>query len=175
MDWALHRRGNDLGTFLRPHLGHFSLVPIAIYRVLFASAGLTHFAVYRVMVIAALFVSPLITLYNYWRYSAPTPSEQIGLVIGSFALAIPLNVLVERRFRRSQTTERSSDIAFLSINAAAAICMVAIAMSAKLDDGWPWRLRPASSNPGIMAALPAGCESISQLPCQHEEKADAKV
>lgn len=50
--WVLGRRGNDLGTFLRPHNSHLSLVPILIYRLLFATAGLNHFAPYRAMVIA---------------------------------------------------------------------------------------------------------------------------
>jgi hypothetical protein len=51
--WVLGRRGNDAGTFLRPHNGHLSLVPIAIYRVLFATAGLEHYGPYRALVIGA--------------------------------------------------------------------------------------------------------------------------
>lgn len=100
---------------------------------------------------------PLITFYNYWRFTSPTPFEQVGLVIGSFALAIPLNVFVEKRFRRARTPYRSADAVFLSINAAAVIIMVAIAMSAKLDDGWPWRLRPASPDPSVLAKPSDGC------------------
>src|SRR6186997_1258495 len=46
-EWVLGRRGDDVGTFLRPHNGHLSLVPIAIYRVLFATAGLEHYGPYR--------------------------------------------------------------------------------------------------------------------------------
>ena len=30
--WALDRRGSDVGTFLRPHNEHLSLVPIAVYK-----------------------------------------------------------------------------------------------------------------------------------------------
>jgi hypothetical protein len=51
--WVLGRRGNDVGTFLRPYNGHLSLVPIAIYRVLFATAGLEHYGPYRALVIGA--------------------------------------------------------------------------------------------------------------------------
>src|SRR5215211_136380 len=51
--WALDRRGNDLATFLDPHNEHLSLVPIVIYRVLFATAGLGDYAPYRILVIAA--------------------------------------------------------------------------------------------------------------------------
>jgi hypothetical protein len=72
-------------------------------------------------------------------------------VLGSFALAIPLNLFVEKRFRRSQTSERSSDIDFLSVNAVAVLGILAIAMSAKLDDGWPWRLPPAAPDPTVLA------------------------
>jgi hypothetical protein len=50
--WVLHRRGNDLGTFLRPHNNHLSLVPIAIYRILLATVGMNHYAPYRLLVIA---------------------------------------------------------------------------------------------------------------------------
>src|SRR5580704_12648571 len=36
-DWIAYRRGSDVGTFLRSYNGHFSLIPIAIYRLLFAT------------------------------------------------------------------------------------------------------------------------------------------
>jgi hypothetical protein len=75
-DWALYRRGNDLRTFLRPHFGHFSLVPIAIYRVLFATAGLTNFAVYRVMVIAA----HLACVTLVYVYARPRVGRFLGLL-----------------------------------------------------------------------------------------------
>lgn len=50
--WALNRRGGDLGTYLRPHNEHLSLVPIAIYKALFVTAGLEHYGPYRALVIA---------------------------------------------------------------------------------------------------------------------------
>ena len=40
----MDRRGSSLGTFLEPHNGHFSLVPIVLYKVLFATAGLDDYA-----------------------------------------------------------------------------------------------------------------------------------
>jgi hypothetical protein len=80
--WALHRRGNDLGTFLRPHYGHFSLVPIVIYRFLFATAGLTHYGAYRAVVIAAhLACSALVYVYARPR---------VGRVVGLMAAALLL-------------------------------------------------------------------------------------
>jgi hypothetical protein len=106
---------------------------------------------------------PLIIYCNYWRFAPPTPFEQIGLVIGSFALALPLNALVEKRFRRSRTSDRSSDAIFVSISSAVAIGIVAIALSAKLDDGWPWRVQPGPLNPGILAKLSSWCRAETGL------------
>ena len=49
--WALYRRGAGAETFLAPHNGHLSLVPLMIYKALFATAGMTHSLPYRVMVV----------------------------------------------------------------------------------------------------------------------------
>jgi hypothetical protein len=62
--WALGRRGNDPGTFLRSHFGHFSLVPIAIYRVLFATVGIDHSAPYRALAIGA-HLACVVLLFSY--------------------------------------------------------------------------------------------------------------
>jgi hypothetical protein len=51
-EWALGRRGNSLSTFLDPHNGHLSLVPILLYRLLFATAGLRTYVPYRLVVTA---------------------------------------------------------------------------------------------------------------------------
>jgi hypothetical protein len=51
--WALGRREDNLDAFLEPHNGHLSLVPIVIYRLLFATFGLDVYGPYRLMVIAA--------------------------------------------------------------------------------------------------------------------------
>lgn len=64
--WALHRRGNDIGTFLRPHYGHFSLIPIAIYRVLFAIGGLTDYRPFRATVIL-LHLTCVVVVFLYAR------------------------------------------------------------------------------------------------------------
>ncbi len=106
---------------------------------------------------------PLVIYYNYWQFAPPTQFEQIGLVIGSFALAIPLNAFVEKRFRRPRTSARSSDGIFVGVSTAAAIGIVAIALSAKLDDGWPWRLQPGRLNPSIVAKLSPWCSAGTGL------------
>lgn len=51
--WVLSRRGGGLDTFLAPHNEHLSLVPVSLYNLLFATAGLDDYAPYRAMVIAA--------------------------------------------------------------------------------------------------------------------------
>jgi hypothetical protein len=51
--WALDRRGGGIDTFLDPHNGHLSLVPVSVYKALFATAGLTDYRPYRLLLIAA--------------------------------------------------------------------------------------------------------------------------
>ena len=44
-----HRRGNNVGTFLAPYDGHLSVLPIVIYRLMFAAFGIDSYAPYRVL------------------------------------------------------------------------------------------------------------------------------
>jgi hypothetical protein len=68
--WALHRRGSSLETFLSPHNGHFSLLPVLVYKLLFATAGLGDYAPYRVVVIGLhLLCVALIFVYARRRVS----------------------------------------------------------------------------------------------------------
>ena len=106
---------------------------------------------------------PLIIYYNYWRFAPATGLEQIGLVIGAFALAVPLHAFVENRFKRSRISERSSDVVFIGISTAVAIAVLAIAFTAKLDDGWPWRSHPQVLNPAIVAKLTPWCRDGTGL------------
>src|SRR5439155_13023036 len=41
--WVAERHGSGLHSLLEPHNEHFSLVPVAIYKLLFATAGLDHY------------------------------------------------------------------------------------------------------------------------------------
>ncbi len=106
---------------------------------------------------------PLIIYYAYWRYDPLSEFERIGLVIGSVALAIPLNAFVENRFKRSRAPAGSSDAVFLPTSAAVAVGIVAISLTAKLDDGWPWRLQRAPLNPAIVAKLTPWCRGGTGL------------
>jgi hypothetical protein len=51
-DFILDRRRNSVSTFLAPHNGHLSLIPIAVYRLLFLLVGLRHYGPYRLVLIA---------------------------------------------------------------------------------------------------------------------------
>jgi peptidoglycan/LPS O-acetylase OafA/YrhL len=105
---------------------------------------------------------PLIIYYTYWRFEALSGFERIGLVLGSFVLALPLHAFVENRFKRSRAP-RSSDAIFLPVSAAAALCVVALAFTSKLDDGWPWRVQQAQLDPVIVAKLTPPCRDGSGL------------
>ena len=50
--WATEYRNNSVGDFLTPHNGHPTLVPVLIYRLLFATVGIAHSAPYRAVGIA---------------------------------------------------------------------------------------------------------------------------
>jgi hypothetical protein len=80
--WALDRRGNDLDAFLQPHNGHLSLVPIGIYRVLFATAGLDHYWPYRVVVIGA-HLACVALVFSY-------ASRRLGGFLGLLAASLVL-------------------------------------------------------------------------------------
>ena len=77
--WALQRR---TGSLLEPHNGHFSLVPLLIYRALFATAGIHDYLPYRVMVVVGhLAVAGLLYVYASRR-------------IGPLAALLPTVVLL---------------------------------------------------------------------------------
>jgi hypothetical protein len=59
-EWILTRRGGGLATFLDPHNSHFSLIPVVVYKLLFATAGLHHYWPYRAVLITADLVCALL-------------------------------------------------------------------------------------------------------------------
>ena len=48
-DFVLRRHRDAVGVFLEPHNEHFSLVPVIVYKLLFATAGLDQYAPYRIV------------------------------------------------------------------------------------------------------------------------------
>ena len=51
-DFIQRRRGTSPDTFLRPHNGHLSALPIAYYKAMLQIFGLHHYWVYRLVVVA---------------------------------------------------------------------------------------------------------------------------
>jgi hypothetical protein len=69
--WALQRRGGGLASLLDPHNEHLVLIPVAIYKLLFATAGLGNYAPYRVIVtLAHLACGVLVFAYARTRVGA---------------------------------------------------------------------------------------------------------
>jgi hypothetical protein len=80
--WVVHRRGGSLATFLDPYNEHLSLVPIAIYKLLFATAGIRDYVPYRVMIIAAhLGCCVLLFIYARRRVGAFLAVVGAGLLV----------------------------------------------------------------------------------------------
>ena len=80
--WAMDRRGTDAATFLDPHNGHLSLVPILLYKLLFAAGGLTDYAPYRVAIVIAHLVCVTL-VFVYLR-------RRVGDVVGALGAVVIL-------------------------------------------------------------------------------------
>jgi hypothetical protein len=65
--WIDTRRGNSLHTFLAPYNGHLSLVPIAIYRLMFAVVGIGDFTPYRVLLLVVASAAGVV-IFEYARH-----------------------------------------------------------------------------------------------------------
>ena len=69
--WALEYRDNSVGDLIRPHNGHPTLVPVLIYRLLFATVGIDGSAAYRAVGIAGhLLVVAVLFAYALRRAGA---------------------------------------------------------------------------------------------------------
>lgn len=115
-NFLMNRRDWTIGTFLEPHNEHLSLVPIAIYKLLFVTAGIDDYAPYRVAVllihllcvallfllvrrrvgdvVGAIAVLPILFLGTAWQ-DLLWPF-QIGY-LGSVAAALGMLLALERR------------------------------------------------------------------------------
>ncbi|MGI8862914.1 MAG: hypothetical protein ACR2JH_00705 [Solirubrobacteraceae bacterium] len=70
-EWILGRRGDGLDSLLQPHNQHFSLIPVLIYKLLFATAGLRNYWPYRgVLVAGEVICVSLIFVYARRRVGA---------------------------------------------------------------------------------------------------------
>lgn len=80
--WVLQRRSGSLSTLLDSWNGHFSLVPVLVYKVLWATAGLRTYVPYRV-IITALHVGCGALVFVYAR-------RRIGDLLGATAAGLIL-------------------------------------------------------------------------------------
>jgi hypothetical protein len=65
-NFVMNRRNWDVDTFLRPHAEHFSLVPMLIFKLLFATVGLDSYWVYR-LVLIVIHLAVVALLFEYAR------------------------------------------------------------------------------------------------------------
>jgi hypothetical protein len=69
--WILDRRDGSLATYLDPHNQHLSLIPVLIYKLLFATFGIGSYVPYRVVMIACnLLLCGLVYWYARERVGA---------------------------------------------------------------------------------------------------------
>ena len=81
-NWIQDRRGSGVDTFLEPHNEHLSLIPVVLYKLLFAAVGLEDYAPYRMMVIAA-HLGCAVLVFVYVRRRAGSPA---GLCVAAILL-----------------------------------------------------------------------------------------
>jgi hypothetical protein len=82
--WALEHRDNSLRGFIAPHNGHPTLIPVVIYRLLFATVGIDQSAPYRAVGIAG----HLLVVALLYVYSARRAGAGIGLLAAGAILLL---------------------------------------------------------------------------------------
>jgi hypothetical protein len=80
--WAFDRRGAHPDTWLEPHNEHLSAVPLALYRLLFTTAGLDDYLPYRLIGLAA-HIACVVLLFAYSR-------RRVGEIAALLAAALLL-------------------------------------------------------------------------------------
>jgi hypothetical protein len=80
--WIDMRRGNNVATFLAPYNGHLSLVPIAIYRLMFAVVGIGNFASYRILLVVVASATGVV----FFEYARHRIGEFCALLVATLLL-----------------------------------------------------------------------------------------
>jgi hypothetical protein len=100
-NFVMNRREWDVDTFLRPHNEHFSLVPVLIFKVLFATVGLDSYGLYRLLliavhllVVALLFVLVHRRLGNWLALAAATLIVFLGAAWHDLLVAFQLSFVI---------------------------------------------------------------------------------
>lgn len=81
-DWVVGRVPWRVDVLLTPHNGHLSLVPVLIFKVLFVTAGLKAYWVYRTLLLALHLACALLVFVYAWR--------RVGYGLGVAAAALVL-------------------------------------------------------------------------------------
>lgn len=82
--WIQQRRGWSPGNFLRNHNGHCSVVPVFVYHLLFATAGLRAYLPYRLV----LMVVHVLTAYSLYRYGRSRVGPLFSLIPAGMILLV---------------------------------------------------------------------------------------
>jgi hypothetical protein len=153
--WIVDRRDSSLDSFLAPHNDHLSLVPVTIYKILFATVGVGHYAPYRALAVA-LHLTCVVLVFAYaWRRVGALPALwaaallaflgpgwqnimwgfQIGWTI-SLAAGVAALLLLDRE-------DRTGDIgACAAVAVALASSGVGLAIALGVTAELLWRRRP---------------------------------
>ncbi len=79
--WITTRRANTVGTFLSPYDGHLSVLPVVIYRIMFAAFGIDSYAPYRILVIVFSLIVALLA-FDYARRRVPrVPAMLVAVLV----------------------------------------------------------------------------------------------
>ena len=155
--FILTRRGWNADAFLLPHNGHLSVVPVAIYKLLFVTVGLYHTWPYR-LILVALHLLCVTLLYllaapRAGRWLALVPALlllllgagyedllwafQIGFV-GSLAAGLGALLCLERRSRGGDLMAGALLCVSLG-SASVGLAMVVAVLAELVALRWPWR------------------------------------
>jgi hypothetical protein len=80
--WITTRRANTVGTFLSPYDGHLSVLPLVIYRLMFAAFGINSYAPYRALVIVLSLVVGLLA----FEYARPRVGRFVAMLVAVLVL-----------------------------------------------------------------------------------------
>ncbi|MEA2333277.1 MAG: hypothetical protein QOH58_3415 [Thermoleophilaceae bacterium] len=81
-EFVVYRRGGGLDTFLEPHNQHLSLLPVAIYKALFATFGADTYVPFRLVVTAMhLLCGALVFVYARRRVGVPLALAAAALLL----------------------------------------------------------------------------------------------
>jgi hypothetical protein len=82
--WITTRRAKTVGTFLSPYNGHLSVLPLVIYRMMFAAFGIDSYAPYRALVIVLSLIVGLL-VFEYARHRV---GQFLAMIVAALVLFV---------------------------------------------------------------------------------------